>query len=73
MTSLYISFRRLDKRSLRVESSENKRWKRTNTRQGEEIEKEPPIGTPKWALSDEWPSLNKERMKHRGILHVSCT
>ena len=47
-------FRRLDKRSKRAEQATNKRWERTTTRSGHPVEKEPPVNTPKWALSDEW-------------------
>ena len=32
----------------------NNRWERTTTRSGHPVEKEPPVNTPKWALSDEW-------------------
>ncbi|XP_068762186.1 uncharacterized protein [Montipora capricornis] len=52
---------KLDKRYQKAESSVNKRWKRTNARQGEKSEKEPPNGTPKWALSDEWKALLEQR------------
>ncbi|XP_067029539.1 uncharacterized protein [Acropora muricata] len=44
---------KLDKRSKRAEQTTNKRWKRTTTRSGHPVEKEPPVNTPKWALSDE--------------------
>ncbi|XP_044184318.1 uncharacterized protein LOC122947036 [Acropora millepora] len=38
----------------RYKQTTNKRWKRTTTRSGHPVEKEPPVNTPKWALSDEW-------------------
>ena len=47
-------FLSLDKCSERAEQATNKRWKRMMTRSGHPVEKEPPVNTPKWALSDEW-------------------
>ena len=55
------SFRRLDKRSKRAEQATNKRWKRTTTRSDHPVEKEPPVNTPKWALSDQW----KDKLRRR--------
>ncbi|KAL9961750.1 hypothetical protein ACROYT_G030757 [Oculina patagonica] len=52
---------KLDKRSGREEEGANKRWKRTKTRTGEPVEREPPTGTPKWALSDEWKEIIRRR------------
>ena len=40
-------------RSEKTENATNKRWKRTKARKGKPAEKEPPTGSPKWALSDE--------------------
>jgi len=37
----------------------NRSWKAART--GYPVEKEPPVNTPKWALSDEW----KERLRRR--------
>jgi len=54
-------FLRLDKRSERAEQATNKRWKRTTARTGDPVEKEPPVKTPKWALSDEW----KDELRRR--------
>ena len=53
-------FCRLDERSQRAESSINKRWQRTNSKVGEEADKEPPLGTLKWALNDEWRAHLKQ-------------
>ncbi|RMX45155.1 hypothetical protein pdam_00022782, partial [Pocillopora damicornis] len=39
----------------------NKRWKRTKARKGEPVEREPPTGSPKWALSDEWREIMQRR------------
>ena len=66
-----FSFLRLDKRSQRLESSVNKKWKRTNARQGEKSEKEPPISTPKWAISDEWKVLLEQR-EEEAERYVNC-
>ncbi|XP_044166983.1 uncharacterized protein LOC122951003 [Acropora millepora] len=52
---------KLDKRSKRAEQTTNKRWKRTTTRSCHPVEKEPPVNTPKWALSDEW----KDELRRR--------
>ena len=52
---------RLDKRSERAEQKTNKRWKRTTARTGHPVEKEPPLNTPKWALSDEWKNELRRR------------
>ena len=60
----------LDKRSQRAESFDNKRWQRTNSKVGEETNKEPPVGTPKWALNDEWkarPEQGEEEEAQRYI------
>lgn len=54
-------FPRLDKRSEKSENGANKRWKRTKSRKGEPVEKEPPTNTPKWALSDEWKETIQRR------------
>ena len=51
----------LDKRSKRAEQATNKRWRRTTTRSGNPVEKEPPVNTRKWALSDEW----KDELRRR--------
>ena len=67
-----FSFLRLDKRSQKSESSVNKRWKRTNARQGETSEKEPPISTPKWAISDEWKALLEQREEVEAERYVNC-
>lgn len=56
-----LHFHRLDKRSEKAEEGTNKRWKRTKTRTGEPTEREPPTGTPKWALSDEWKEIIRRR------------
>ena len=64
-------FFRLDKRYQKAESSVNKRWKRTNARQGEKSVKEPPNGTPKWAFSDEWKALLEQR-KEEAQRYVTC-
>ncbi|PFX28869.1 Melanopsin [Stylophora pistillata] len=53
-------FRKLGERSQRAESSVNKRWQRTNSKVGEEADKEPPVGTSKWALNDEWRAHLKQ-------------
>ncbi|XP_068670890.1 eukaryotic translation initiation factor 5B-like [Montipora foliosa] len=57
---------KLDKRSKRAEQTTNKRWKRTTTRSGHPVEKEPPVNTPKWALSDEWKDELDERRRREG-------
>lgn len=44
--------------------SANKRWKRTAAISGPTVDKDPPVNTPKWALSDEW----KEEMNRRDEL-----
>ena len=67
-----FSFLRLDKRSQKSENSVNKRWKRTNARQGETSEKEPPISTPKWAISDEWKALLEQREEVEAEGYVNC-
>ena len=43
------------------ENATNKRWKRTKARKGEPVEREPPTGSPKWALSDEWREIMQRR------------
>ena len=58
---LLYSLLRLDKRSEKAENTTNKRCKRTKARKGEPVEKEPPVGTPKWALSDEWREIIERR------------
>lgn len=58
---MVFSFPRLDKRSEKAESSTRTMWKRTKSRRGEQLDKEPPTGTPKWALSDEWKGIMKRR------------
>ena len=60
-TYIKVLFFRLDKRSERAEQKTNKRWKRTTARKGHPVEKEPPVNTPKWALSDEW----KDELRRR--------
>ena len=52
---------RFDKRSKRAQQGTNKRWKRTTARTGNPVEKESPVNTPKWALSDE----RKEELRTR--------
>ena len=54
-------FLRLDKCSERAEQKTNKRWKRTTAITDHPVEKEPPLNTPKWALSDEW----KDELRRR--------
>jgi len=54
---------RFDKRSERAEQATNKRWKRTTARTGYPVEKEPPVNTPKWALSDEWKDELRRRQE----------
>ncbi|KAL9976844.1 hypothetical protein ACROYT_G014180 [Oculina patagonica] len=52
--SLVDFLSKLDKRSKRLEQSNNKRWKRTTSRTGQPVDRQPPINTLKWALSKEW-------------------
>ncbi|XP_027045007.1 uncharacterized protein LOC113672859 [Pocillopora damicornis] len=52
---------KLDKRSEKTANATNKRWKRTKARKGEPVEREPPTGSPKWALSDEWREIMQRR------------
>jgi len=59
--TIEVFLNRLDKRSEKAENTTNKRWKRTKARKGEPVEKEPPMGTPKWALSDEWREIIERR------------
>lgn len=59
--TLIAFLNKLDKRSERAEQTKNKRWKRTTARTGHPVEKEPPLNTPKWALSDEW----KDELRRR--------
>lgn len=61
ITCYHVYFVRLDKRSEKSEHGANKRWKRTKSRTGEPVEKEPPSDTPKWALSDEWKEIVQRR------------
>ncbi|KAL9976822.1 hypothetical protein ACROYT_G014166 [Oculina patagonica] len=52
--SLMDFLSKLDKRTKRLEQSNNKRWKRTTSRTGQPVDREPPINRLKWALSEEW-------------------
>ena len=54
--------RRLDTRCERAETTApNKKWKRTTSRRGHPVEKEPPVNTLNWALSAEWKELLRRR------------